>query len=76
MPAAGAGGELATAQTLRQTAADNALPAATLKPGVIGRVVSCAAGSEWCQVEVHNVTGFLPRRTMWGLLPNEAVSPR
>ena len=69
-----AGGDLATAQTLRATEAETGTPAAYLKPGVIGHLSSCAAGSDWCRVEVHGVAGFLPRRALWGLLPDEVVA--
>ena len=71
-----AGGDLATAQTLRASAADTGNPAAYLRPGVIGRLIACNAGSTWCQVDVHGVTGYLPRQAMWGLLPGEVVASR
>jgi SH3-like domain-containing protein len=73
--ASGAGaGDLATAQTLRATAAADGAPVAYLKPGVIGRVLSCPAGSDWCRIQAHGVTGYLRRDAMWGLLPDEVVA--
>ena len=69
-----AGAELATAQTLRMAPADTAPAVAYLKPGVIGHLSTCAAGSDWCRVAVRGVTGFLLRRAIWGLLPDEAVT--
>ena len=73
--ASGAGaGDLATAQTLRATAAPDGAPVAYLKPGVIGRVLSCPAGSDWCRIQAHGVTGYLRRDAMWGLLPDEVVA--
>ena len=66
-------GDLASAQTIRTEASAGAPAAAYLKPGVIGHVVACDAGSDWCRVEVHGTTGFLQRRAMWGLLPGEVV---
>ena len=67
-------GTLATAQTVRATAAADGSPAAYLKPGVIGHVLSCPAASDWCRVTAGGVTGYLPRRAMWGLLPDEVVA--
>lgn len=60
-------------RTLRATAADTGNPVARLKPGVIGRVRSCAAGSIWCEVEVATYRGFLKRDEMFGVYPNEAI---
>jgi SH3-like domain-containing protein len=71
---ASATGSLATAQTVRATATDDGAPTAYLKPGVIGHVLSCPAASDWCRVAAGGVTGFLPRRAMWGLLPGEVVA--
>lgn len=60
-------------RVLRSTAADTASPVARLKPGVIGRVRSCGAGSVWCEVEVATYRGFLKRDEMFGVYPNEAI---
>jgi SH3-like domain-containing protein len=60
-------------RTLRASAAETANLVARLKPGVIGRVRSCAAGSAWCEVEVATYRGFLKRDEMFGVYPNEAI---
>jgi SH3-like domain-containing protein len=62
-----------TERVLRGGAADDAAPVARLKPGVIGRVRSCAAGSIWCEVEVATYRGWLKRDEMYGVYPNEAI---
>jgi SH3-like domain-containing protein len=61
--------------TLRSDASDTASPVAILKPGVIGRIRSCPAASEWCDVQTGSYRGYLRRTAFWGLLPNEAINP-
>lgn len=58
---------------LRQTASDDSLPVARLKPGVVGRIRSCAAGFDWCEVQVGDYTGYLRREQFFGVDPGEAV---
>jgi SH3-like domain-containing protein len=60
--------------TLRRDAQDGASPVAILKPGVVGHLRSCAATSEWCQVQTGDYRGYLKRSQFWGTLPDEAVS--
>ena len=48
---------------------------AILRPGVIGRLRACPAGSAWCRVSVHNYSGWLQRSALFGLLPNETIAP-
>ncbi len=62
-------------QTLRATASDQADAVAVLKPGVVGRIKSCAAGQDWCQLQVAGYTGWLPRAAFWGTDAGEAVAP-
>ena len=59
--------------TLRAEPRETAAPVAILKPGVIGRIRSCAAGSAWCRVQVGAYDGFLLRSAFWGTLPNEVI---
>lgn len=63
------------AATLRARPDATAAPVAILKPGVIGRLRSCAAGSAWCRVRVDGYGGFLARSAFWGTFPGEAVTP-
>jgi SH3-like domain-containing protein len=60
--------------TLRRDAQDSAAAVAILKPGVVGHLRSCAANSDWCQVQVGDYRGFLKRSQFWGTLPSEAVA--
>ncbi len=62
-------------QLLRAAPQPDAPVVAVLKPGVIGRLRSCAAGSGWCRVSVRDYSGWLPRAALWGLLPNETIQP-
>lgn len=61
--------------TLRSDAADSAAAVAVLQPGVIGRIRSCEATSDWCDVQTGSYRGYLRREQFWGTLPNEAVMP-
>jgi SH3-like domain-containing protein len=59
---------------LRARAADDAAPVAILKPGVVGRIRSCAANAAWCEVQVRDYRGWLRRNQIWGVSPTEAVN--
>ncbi len=60
--------------TLRRDAQDTASAVAILKPGVIGHIRSCAAASDWCQVQAGDYRGYLRRSQFWGALPGEVVA--
>ncbi len=62
-------------QVLRAAPRPDAPALAVLEPGVIGRLRACAAGSGWCRVTVKEYAGWLPRRAIWGLLPDEVIPP-
>jgi SH3-like domain-containing protein len=61
--------------TLRAEPRDDAGPVAVLKIGVIGRIRSCEAGSDWCRMQVGEYRGFLKRSEFWGALPGENIAP-
>ncbi len=61
--------------TLRAEPKDDAAPVAILKVGVIGRIRSCEAGSDWCRLQVGEYRGYLKRSQIWGALPNEVIAP-
>jgi SH3-like domain-containing protein len=60
-------------QTMRSDPRDSGSPVARLKPGVIGRLRSCEAKADWCQVQVADYRGWLKRNAFWGIYPGEAV---
>jgi SH3-like domain-containing protein len=60
--------------TLRRDAQDSAAAVAVLKAGVIGHIRSCAANSDWCQVQTGDYRGYLKRSEFWGALPGEAFT--
>ncbi len=62
-------------RTVRADASETADAVAVLKPGVVGRIKSCEAGKDWCQVQVADYRGWLPRTDMWGVDAGEAVGP-
>ncbi len=61
--------------TLRSDPTDTASAVAILTPGVIGRIRSCEAASEWCNVQTGSYRGYLRRQAFWGVLPGEAIAP-
>jgi len=61
--------------TLRDAPKDTGAAVAVIKYGIIGRIRQCEATAEWCQVQVGTYRGFLRRDQMWGILPDEAVTP-
>ncbi len=60
---------------VRKDPKDTAQTVAILKSGVIGRVRSCEAGSDWCQIQAGSYRGYLRRNQIWGVLPGEVVAP-
>lgn len=60
---------------MRGTASNEAPAVAVLKPGAVGSVKECAAGSDWCRVSVKNYTGWVPRNAIWGVDAGEVISP-
>ena len=60
-------------RTLRHDPDDKSSAVAILNVGVIGRIRSCAAKADWCQVQVDDYRGWLRRDEFWGTLPGEAV---
>ena len=60
---------------LRDDPRDDAGIVAILRPGVIGRLRACPAGSDWCRVSAHSYSGWLQRSAIFGLLPGEAIPP-
>lgn len=51
----------------------NAPVAAYVEAGVIGDLMECS--KDWCRIAVanHGVEGWIERRGLWGVLPDEAV---
>ncbi len=62
-----------TERVLRQTADDTAGPVAKLKVGVILRLRSCEAGSQWCQAQIGDYRGYIRRSEIWGVTPDEVI---
>jgi SH3-like domain-containing protein len=59
---------------LRNEPQEAAHAIAILKPGVVGHIRSCDAGSDWCRVQVGEYRGWLKRDEFWGTQPGEAVA--
>ncbi|QNT69476.1 SH3 domain-containing protein [Defluviicoccus vanus] len=62
-----------SAVLIRADANASARVVAQVEPKVVGRIDACAKGSDWCRVRVDDVKGWLPRKAMWGIYPNEEV---
>ncbi|MFW7268491.1 SH3 domain-containing protein [Gluconacetobacter sp. Hr-1-5] len=60
---------------LRSTPDAGSALVAVLKPGTVGVLRTCAAGTTWCRVSVQHYSGWLDRKAVWGLLPQETIQP-
>lgn len=58
---------------LHSTTEADAPVVAKVEPGVIGHITSCAIGSQWCEVSIGNVDGWLLRSDIFGVLPDEVL---
>jgi SH3-like domain-containing protein len=56
-------------RSLRKRNEVDAPVVALLEPGVIGSLLECR--DAWCRLEVAGQKGWLPRDTLWGVLPAE-----
>ncbi|KAA5613225.1 SH3 domain-containing protein [Rhodovastum atsumiense] len=61
-------------RVLRKAPADDAPAVARLKPGVIGRLLTCPADTPWCRVAVRSYRGWLRQNEVWGVSPGETVT--
>ena len=64
-----------TDRTMRADASETADAVAVLKPGVVGRIKSCEAGKDWCQVQGADYRGWRQRTDIWGWDGGGAVVP-
>ncbi|MBR0559759.1 hypothetical protein KB213_06790 [Neokomagataea sp. TBRC 2177] len=58
---------------LMSRADDDSDVVAVLKPGTVGNIRTCPTATQWCHVVVKGYAGWLPRRSLWGLLPGETI---
>ncbi|QDH25584.1 hypothetical protein D5366_10550 [Neokomagataea tanensis] len=58
---------------LMSRADDDSDVVAVLKPGTVGNIKACPTATQWCHVVVKGYEGWLPRRSLWGLLPGETI---
>jgi len=59
-------------RALRRSADPQADPVARVEPGVIGKLLACPAGGDWCQIETADGTrGWVRRGEIWGVYPDE-----
>jgi SH3-like domain-containing protein len=59
-------------RALRRSADPQSAPVAQVEPGVVGRLMECPTGADWCRIEIEDVRGWVRRTEIWGLLPQEA----
>ncbi|MFT8731300.1 MAG: SH3 domain-containing protein [Acetobacter fabarum] len=60
---------------MRAGASEDAAIVAVLRPGTVGSVRECAAGSAWCKVSVKQYNGWVPRRAIWGVDAEDVIGP-
>ncbi len=58
---------------LRRGPEADAPPVARLRPGVVGRIRRCEAGSDWCEAQVGAHRGWIQRAEIWGVAPGEEI---
>ena len=56
---------------LRSDPEDGSATVARLEPGIIARLESCE--KDWCQINVHSYDGWIERRLLWGVYPDEEI---
>jgi SH3-like domain-containing protein len=44
---------------------------ASLEPGVVAELVAC--GSDFCEISAKGAEGFIPRKKLWGVYPDEKL---
>ncbi len=59
-------------QILRKSDSASSRPLAKLDVGVVARLKSCT--KEWCKVEKDDLEGWVSRRSVWGVYPNEDLN--
>ncbi|QEO16674.1 SH3 domain-containing protein [Acetobacter vaccinii] len=60
---------------MRSSGNDTAPIVAVLRPGTVGSIKECAAGTNWCKVSVHHYNGWVSRKEIWGVDEGEVISP-
>ncbi|ALE03384.1 SH3 domain-containing protein [Bartonella ancashensis] len=60
-----------TAQNLvlRKSPDNNARPVAKIGPNIIGNIRKC--NGQWCELDIHNIRGWLHQTQLWGIYPDE-----
>ncbi len=61
------------ASLLVQAPQDGAPTIAKVEPGVVGRLLQCPRGKDYCKVELEGVQGWLKRGNFYGLKANEVI---
>lgn len=56
---------------LKKSPSSGAAISAKLEPGVITRVGSC--DDDWCKVSVNDVEGYVSKKQIWGVYPDEKI---
>lgn len=56
---------------LRADPDEDASALAYVEPEVIGRLLACPKGREYCKVEVNGIAGWLLRSEFWGVIAGE-----
>ena len=60
-------------RTVRREAAVKSAPVARAEKGVIGKLLQCPEGGNWCEVEVGDHKGWLRKVDFWGVHRDEVV---
>ncbi len=60
-------------RTVRRQAAVKSAPVARVETGVIGKLIRCPDGENWCEIEIGDHKGWLRKVDFWGVHRDEVV---
>ena len=58
-------------QPLLRRADDTGQAVAMMEPGVVAQLLQCDL--QWCRLQANRVSGWVKRKTIWGVYPDEDV---
>ena len=56
---------------LKSSSSSNSSTVARLEAGALVSIKSCS--KVWCEAAIHDFSGYLPQKSLWGVYPDEAL---
>ena len=60
------------AHTLYKNPGEDSQPIALIESGVSAELIECE--EEWCRVEINGYRGWVSRKSLWGIYPDEIIN--